>query len=80
MVEITITMAVDIGIFFSNHGAELGKRGKRKVGGRRNKKENWEKKLKRRSGFGVKRSTAPTLTLRSIFLSSLPPQTLPTSS
>jgi hypothetical protein len=47
MVEITITMAVDIGIFFSNHGAELGKRGKRKVGGRRNKKENWEKKLKK---------------------------------
>jgi hypothetical protein len=42
-------MAVDIGIFFSNHGAGLGKE---KSTGGESKKENWEKKKWKKGEVG----------------------------
>jgi hypothetical protein len=42
-------MAVDIGIFFSNHGAGLGKE---KSTGGESKKENWEKKIGKKGEVG----------------------------
>lgn len=66
---------------YHNHGVDIGNLlqpwgwigGENETGGEVKKKIEKKKWKKRRSGFGFKRSTAPTLTLRSIFLPSISP-------